>query len=61
MLGASEPSKVLDVRTAPLQVLRDLDPAVSESEQEPTPFGSNRRHPRRLGHGSGVAGRVQGR
>lgn len=36
MTGASEPSKALDVRKAPRQVLLDPDPAVSEIEQEPT-------------------------
>jgi hypothetical protein len=35
MTRASEPSKALDVRKAPIQVLLDPDPAVSEIEQEP--------------------------
>jgi len=39
MIATSEPSKMPDVRKAPLQVLPDPDPAVSESEQEPGSLG----------------------
>jgi hypothetical protein len=40
MTETREPSKALDVRTAPLQVLLHLDQTVSESEQESHSSGS---------------------
>jgi hypothetical protein len=43
MTTTSEPSKALDMRKAPLQVLLDPGAAVSESEQEPT-LGTHFRH-----------------